>query len=145
MILKFVDSSEEMKKAQSLRIEVFVKEQGIPEHLEIDEKDDVSYHAIAIEETTNEIIGTGRLTPKSDKEGTLARIAISKKARKMGIGKKIMILLEEKARSLGIQSLDLTPHKYLEKFYNSLGYTTINENEGEVAGHALIRMKKRLN
>ncbi|KAG7336550.1 acyl-CoA N-acyltransferase [Nitzschia inconspicua] len=92
---------------QQLRLCVFVEEQGIPQEVEIDGKDECpeTTHILvqsSLDSTT--VIGTGRIiVPKSNDEksprtASLGRIAISRPWRRKGLGTQIMKRLEDIAR-----------------------------------------------
>ena len=137
---RIAQTDNEIEEAINLRKKVFVEEQNIPLHLEIDGKDKESIHTLAT--INNEVIGTGRLTIE-DKHGILSRIAIDKNYRGLGLGGKIVNRLEEEAIKQKLISLTLKPHIYLEKFYRVLGYVKYGETE-KVGEHELINMKKML-
>ena len=130
-----------VETAQKIRQEVFVKEQGIPEELEIDGDDDISIHMLALA-SNQQIIGTGRLTIHAD-FGILSRISVIETYRNKGIGKHILSVLEIIARQNNLLSLTLSPHSHLEEFYTSLGYQ--KDGEGKVVGkYSLLSMTKQL-
>ncbi len=131
-----------VEAAQQLRIDVFVTEQGIPEDLEIDGKDPISFHVGVFD--GDSLVGTGRLTPANETLGVLSRITVVSSHRKQGIGQIIMKELERIAQNKSFEHLQLTPHHYLEKFYSELGYSVISRDEGSVGGHPLIKMEKWL-
>ena len=79
--------------AQSLRVEVFVVEQGVPIELEWDEADEVSTHAVAYDEA-GQVIATGRLLP----DGHIGRMAVRKSARGQGIGSEVLAALLQEAK-----------------------------------------------
>lgn len=136
--LRFVRTDEERRAALDIRITVFVREQGIPEELEVDEHDDVALHLLAFDGSVP--IATGRLCTNGD-TGQISRIAVLPSRRGRGVGSSLVHRLEEEGRARGIVRFELTPHKHLESFYNALGYTTTGD-AGRIAGHPLIRMYK---
>ena len=121
-----------------LRQKVFVEEQGIPINKEIDGKDEQSTHVIALNK--NEVVGTGRLTIEN-KVGILSRIAIEREYRGLGLGKKIIVLLEQEAKNKEVKLFTLTPHKHLVPFYASLGYLEYGIPV-KVGEHILMKMRK---
>lgn len=142
IIIDIASSKQDIEKIIALRKQVFVEEQGIPLELEIDGKDDSSFH-VKVVNKKHEIIGTGRLTLESPSHGIISRIAIRQDYRKLGIGKKIIHYLEKIARQKELNELTLKPHKYLESFYASLGYIKYGDEE-QVGSYALVNMKKQL-
>lgn len=96
IIFKIASAESEILTTQKIRKEIFVKEQGIPEELEIDGDDASCIHLLAL--TSNQqIIGTGRLAIHAD-TGVLSRISVIEAYRNKGIGKHILIELEKIAR-----------------------------------------------
>jgi len=59
MDIQLLPWSEAAEIALPVRMEVFVKEQSVPEDLELDEYDPVATHAVLFED--NLVLGTGRV------------------------------------------------------------------------------------
>jgi len=140
IILSIANKEIDITAALNLRKKVFVEEQGIPINMEIDGKDDRSIHIVAL--NNEKVVGTGRLTLENER-GIISRIAVHKEYRSIGLGKKIILFLEQLAKDKQIQQLLLTPHKYLEKFYATLGYLEYG-NTVKVGKHTLINMMKSI-
>lgn len=144
---------EDFALVKRIRVTVFVDEQHIPAEMEFDEEDPVCFHVLGKEDGVP--VAAGRLVPVGSRSGTnrgdaqeqagnLSRIAVLPEYRGRGYGKEVVQTLENIARREGITYLYLHPHFYLEKFYSSLGYTTVPREESSVAGHPLILMDKHL-
>jgi predicted GNAT family N-acyltransferase len=103
--------------AQSLRVEVFVVEQGVPIELEWDEADEVSTHAVAYDEA-GQVIATGRLLP----DGHIGRMAVRKSARGKGIGSEVLAALLDEAKRLGYSELVLHAQTHAVDFYVKHGF-----------------------
>ena len=65
-------------QAYPIRLAVFIKEQGVPEELELDEEDPLAWHAIA--KLDGQAIGTARL----QKDGKIGRMAVTRSYRRQG-------------------------------------------------------------
>lgn len=113
---------EAQKDAYQVRREVFILEQGVPEDLEIDEFDPVAFHALAYSDSA--CIGTARLHLNDDGSGQIGRMAILSSFRNQGLGRQIMKVLIETARSNGISSLILHAQVSAIPFYEKLGFIT---------------------
>jgi len=137
-----ITTEEQLTRAQQIRIQVFVDEQGIPGSMEFDDKDPVSIHVLGYEGDLP--IATGRLVPADRGAGQLSRIAVLPEYRGRSYGKEVVRTLEVLARQEHMHHLFLYPHSYLERFYASLGYKTVPGVEDQVAGHPLILMEKDL-
>ncbi|MGC9312956.1 MAG: GNAT family N-acetyltransferase [Sediminispirochaetaceae bacterium] len=144
---------EDFSHVRRIRIAVFVEEQHIPAEMEFDAEDPVCFHVLGREDGTP--VAAGRLVPMGplsgsnrgdaqERAGNLSRIAVLPEYRGRGYGKEVVRTLEHIAREQGLTYLYLHPHYYLEKFYSSLGYTTVPGEESSVAGHPLILMDKHL-
>lgn len=139
---KIASTEEEIRVSKNIRQKVFVDEQGIPSELDNDGDDAGSIHLLAFDLADRCFIGTGRLTINGQK-GNLSRICVLNPFRKSGVGKLLVMELESIARQKGIHQLTLTPHDYLEKFYESLGYRK-EDGDVEVAGYKLLFMSKSM-
>ncbi|WP_128478325.1 GNAT family N-acetyltransferase [Halorussus pelagicus] len=136
----------------AVRKTVFVEEQGVPEDLELDGKDDESLHFVAYAEgESNEEtladdrrpVGVGRLREVGDRTGKVERIAVLKANRGEGVGRAIMRTLEATAAERGLSKLVMHAQTSVEEFYRDLGYETTSD-EFEEAGIAHVEMEKSL-
>jgi GNAT superfamily N-acetyltransferase len=82
---------------------------------------------IIVLEINGQIKATGTLIGDE-----IVRVFVDPAIQKQGLGKKIMLELEAKAVSLGIQSVRLDASIPAKVFYDSLGYTTLEETFLEV-------------
>ncbi len=117
---------------------VFVEEQKVPEEIEVDELDPVSFHILAIESTGGKPIGTARLLP----DGHIGRVAVVKEWREQGLGLALMKFLIEKARDESRKELLLHAQTQTIGFYEKLGFVCVGE-EFEEAGilHFMMRLE----
>ncbi|EKX66678.1 GNAT family N-acetyltransferase [Streptomyces ipomoeae] len=114
----------------AVRKEVFVVEQGVPEHLEYDAYDEVAVHVLAVRDDGLPL-GAGRLlhgqaaAAKTGGEpgvGVLGRLAVLREARGLGVGVALVRAVEEAARALGLTAVDLGAQTHALGFYERLGY-----------------------
>jgi predicted GNAT family N-acyltransferase len=124
--------------AQSLRLEVFVVEQGVPVELEWDEADEVSTHAVAYDEA-GQVIATGRLLP----DGHIGRMAVRKSARGQGIGSEVLAALLQEAKHRQFHVLALHAQTHAVDFYTKHGFQ-IEGDEFLEAGIPHRRMTLKL-
>jgi predicted GNAT family N-acyltransferase len=125
---------------QKMRSEIFGQEQGIPQEMDLDGRDESSIHVLLYKVNSPEPIASGRLTIEGNM-GILSRIAVVESFRGTGIGKRVVQELEKIAKEKKVKKLTLDPHAYLEKFYSDLGYEKI-PGAKQVAKHQLITMIK---
>ncbi|MFG3527905.1 GNAT family N-acetyltransferase [Streptomyces sp. NPDC047917] len=113
-----------------VRKAVFVGEQEVPEEIEYDELDAVALHVIAVA-ADGSALGTGRLlhgpaaagrTGGDPAVGSLGRLAVTRQARGLGIGAALVRAIEDAARELGLDAVDLHAQTHALGFYERLGY-----------------------
>ncbi|MFF4061906.1 GNAT family N-acetyltransferase [Streptomyces sp. NPDC001668] len=114
----------------TVRKEVFVGEQGVPEDIEYDAYDAVAVHVLAVRED-GVPLGTGRLlfgeaaagkTGGDASVGSLGRLAVTREARGLGVGAALVRAVEEAARARGLAAVDLHAQTHALGFYEWLGY-----------------------
>jgi predicted GNAT family N-acyltransferase len=114
----------------TVRKEVFVGEQGVPEDIEYDAYDAVAVHVLAVRED-GVPLGTGRLlfgeaaagkTGGDASVGSLGRLAVTREARGLGVGAALVRAVEEAARARGLAAVDLHAQTHALGFYERLGY-----------------------
>jgi predicted GNAT family N-acyltransferase len=122
----------EVAQAYAVRHEVFVAEQGVPRHLELDELDDTADHFTAYDDA-GAPVAAGRLVvepagfegaPQSSSPvGHLGRLAVLKPARGTGLGVRLVQVIEERAAARGLTLMALSAQTPAIGFYERLGYT----------------------
>jgi len=101
-------------------------------------KDNLVFNAIE----GNKIIGVVILDIK---KATIKSLYIRPNKMGMGVGKKLMQFIENKARDVGIKELTLYPTKYSKKFYKKLGYKIKRVFKGtENGGFPVTDMRKKI-
>lgn len=107
------------EEASTIRIAVFVEEQGFVE--EFDEADHESIHLVAFD--GKQAIGTCRYHKYTD-EGCylIGRIAVSRTHRGQGIGGKLVTEAERQIQALGGSRAHIGAQVRAMPFYESLGY-----------------------
>lgn len=140
-----VKTEEQLEKCLNIRKEVFVEEQEVPVDLEIDEYDTIGpdVHHVLIE-MNGAYAATGRLIYYKDNSAKMQRIAVRKAFRSQGVGKILLLALEELARELGLANSVLDAQCQAEGFYAKLGYETISTEPFDDAGIPHVRMVKPL-
>ncbi len=110
------------REAGAIRHEVFVKEQRVPEELELDALDPLSVHLVARRGGT--ALATARLTP----DGHIGRVAVLPEHRGRGIGQELVKALIGISLQRGDPVLELNSQTTAIAFYRRLGF----EPEGPV-------------
>ena len=138
--VKHVKNNIELEIAYKIRMEVFVKEQGIPIDMEFDEYDNIAIHILAYDNENP--VGCGRIRFFDD-YAKLERIAILKNSRNNGFGKIICDELISIAVEKNIDRIILHSECSALKFYEKLGFVSEGEVFEEV-GIDHISMVKQL-
>lgn len=140
-----VKTEQQLKQCLEIRNEVFVREQRVDESLEYDDYDRLdaqSYHMLVLDE--EKAAATGRLILYGDNAAKMQRIAVRKSHRGTGLGRVLLLALEQLARELGLKESILDAQCQAEQFYAKLGYAVVSEEPFYDAGILHVRMKKQL-
>ena len=124
--------------ARRVRELVFVREQGIPLELEMDQWDARCDHALA-SAADGTIVGTGRLLP----DGHVGRMAVLKDWRGRGVGALLLQALVEQARNRGHANVRLNAQADATGFYRRYGFEACGSEFME-AGIAHVVMQRDL-
>jgi predicted GNAT family N-acyltransferase len=122
-----VETEGDLQAALAVRRLVFVEGQGVPEHRELDGRDDIATHFLARDGDT--VVGTARLreydadTPTAKAE----RVAVLAGHRGEGWGRLLMDGLEDHAREAGYERVLLHAQVPVVGFYERLGYEARGE------------------
>ena len=139
--LKLVETEAEMEAALAVRMRVFVAEQSVPAEEELDDEDATATHVIA---RHNElVIGTGRLLIRAEGTCQIGRMAVDQPWRRRGVGGRLLLYLEQEARSQGMSQVMLHAQEYVKGFYAAHGYLERGELFLE-AGIPHIEMRKEI-
>ena len=120
-----------------IRARVFVGEQQVPVHLEIDEYDNVSPIFVAYRE--GKPLGTGRVVIKGN-EAKIGRVAVAKEYRSLGVGSLIILAMMNYLKDHQVQEVTLGAQLGALKFYEKLGFKAYGAVFSE-AGIEHIKMK----
>jgi len=145
-----------------LRMRVFVDEQGVPEHLELDEHDedpldsDVDHLLVRDTAPADEAVATARLRAvDADDYGALQegrgriakveRVVVARDRRGEGWGARVMRAVEERARERELNEVVLHAQTRAAGFYERLGYA-VDDAVGtfDEDGIEHVRMRRRL-
>lgn len=109
-----------------IRTNVFVAEQGVPAHEEIDAFDEWVPIFVAYENEA--AMGTARVILKDNKIAKIGRVAVIKENRGQGVGKELMSVvinyITENTHAIEIQ---LDAQLTAIKFYERLGFTSYGD------------------
>ena len=141
MILRVrrVSSQKEMTKAFAIRMRVFVKEQGVPEEIELDRDDQRAIHFLAF--AGPRAVGTARVLLHRA-SAKIGRMAVLKSYRGRGVGKKLLKRAAETAKKRGVTTIYLHAQVSVIGFYQRLGFRCAGPifNEAGIAHRKMILM-----
>lgn len=140
MIIKIAQTADEINDAKMIRQHVFVKEQNVPLHIELDEYDKSATHFVGY--INNEPICASRFRLIND-YGKLERICLLKQYRGNGYGKKIVQAMENELLANNVFISRLNAQIQTKGFYKTFGYVVISDKFYE-ANIAHVTMEKRL-
>lgn len=139
-----VKNDKEMADALLVRRVVFIEGQQVPEDLEIDEYDEESSATLHFVAYAGERpVGASRLRTYTPGVGKVERVAVLESERGTGLGRQIMLMMEETARQHGYTKLKLNAQTHAKRFYEKLDYTPLGDVFDE-AGIEHIAMEKYL-
>jgi predicted GNAT family N-acyltransferase len=140
MNIVVADFERDYAAIRGVRFAVFVDEQQIPRDLEMDDRDSVCVHWLALD-ASGRAIGTVRLDV--DSGGKVGRLAVLAAERRGGVGRALMEKLHEHARAQGLARVWCHAQASAAPFYLRLGYR-ISSEPFEEAGIEHVRMERAL-
>ncbi len=112
---------------RNLRIEIFVKEQGVPEENEFDEYDLQVPHLVIFSD--GEAVATGRIIPYGEDTVKIGRIAVKKDKRGLGLGEKVVLELLRKSKEDRAKTVRVGAQTHAVGFYEKCGFKLIGTPE----------------
>ena len=112
---------------RNLRIEIFVKEQGVPQENEFDDYDMQVPHLVIF--LDGEAVATGRNIPYGENTIKIGRIAVKKEKRGLHLGEKIVKELIRKAREDGAKTVKVGAQTHAVGFYEKCGFKLVGTPE----------------
>ena len=125
-------------ESRLVRETVFVREQGVPSELEMDDQDAHCEHALA-HTSDGQAVGTARLLP----DGHIGRMAVLKTWRGRGVGALLLDALVQRARERGHATVRLNAQLGAAGFYRRYGFSVAGPEFIE-AGIAHVAMRRDL-
>ena len=117
---RVISGPDEFAPCAAIRTEVFVVEQHVPPHEEMDELDREAVHVIALRGGIP--VGTGRLVWAEDGTARIGRMAVLRPYRRQGVGSAVLMKLMEVAREQGARRVTLAGQLHAIPFYERFGF-----------------------
>jgi N-acetylglutamate synthase-like GNAT family acetyltransferase len=121
-------TAEEWNDYFALRYKILRQPWGQPEGSEKDGDEDRATHFMAIT-GTGRAVGCGRLQEQDDHTARVRYVAIDDSMQGKGVGKQLMIAIEEAARKMNKKRVFLLARENALPFYLSIGYRVIEETD----------------
>lgn len=115
--------TDDVRACLALRRTVFIEEQNVPEHDELDGLDDVALHVLA---TDDKPVGCARILIKDD-EAKIGRVCVLPSHRGTGLGAQIIRQCIEIAKEKGAARVVLGAQTHALGFYEKLGFVPFGE------------------
>lgn len=112
---------------KNLRIDIFVKEQGVPEENEFDDYDMQVPHLVIFSD--GEAVATGRVIPYGEDTVKIGRIAVKKDKRGLHLGEKIVLELLRKSKEDGAKTVRVGAQTHAVGFYEKCGFSLVGTPE----------------
>ena len=139
---RVVSSDADLAAAFKVRHAVFVLEQGVPEHEEMDTRDRNAVHIVAVNDD-DRVVGTCRLLQDDTSVARVGRMAVLPAFRGRNFAERMLDLAERHAAAAGATSMVLDSQLTARGFYERAGYVA----HGPVfmdAGIEHVAMSKQL-
>jgi len=107
--------------AKSIRLAVFVQEQGVPLAMEMDAADAGALHALALNRL-GVALATGRLLDVEQGDARIGRMAVVQAMRGSGVGRSVLDALVQAARMRGCREVRLHAQIGAAAFYRRAGF-----------------------
>ena len=126
--------------AVHVRVEVFVKEQGIPAEEEWDFDDVTAIHAVLFD-TSGQALGTARLLQPEAGVAKIGRMAVLSEQRGQSLGARLLNAMISTARRRGDREVRLSAQRSAEGFYAKYGFEIVGAPYDEVGiPHVAMRL-----
>ena len=119
--IKIADWRCDREQLSSIRRQVFIEEQNVPEEMEWDEFDNSSIHFLATKD--GQPVACARLKP----DGQIGRMAVLPRYRNTGIGKRLLHFILDTAEQKQIDRLYLHAQASAIPFYEKQGFAVYGE------------------
>ena len=117
--VKRVSGEEELALAFAIRIKVFVKEQGVPSDIELDDDDHLAIHFLA--SVGAKAVGTARVVWHRG-AAKIGRMAVLKRYRRRGVGRQLLTRSVALARRSQARQIYLHAQVAVSGFYERLNF-----------------------
>lgn len=144
IIIKQPTTKQEFKALYALRYHVLRESLGLPKGSEKDDFEPISAHFIAVDNSTNEIVGNVKLFEKSTGIGQFSHLAVAENQQGKGIGKMLVEAVENKARELKYHTIGTLTRLTATDFYQKCGYEKVGISGSLFGKLQMMWMEKKI-
>jgi predicted GNAT family N-acyltransferase len=120
--VKQIFANDAKAQAFAIRMRVFVREQGVPEEVELDHDDRRALHLLA--SVSGKAVGTARIVMRRG-NAKIGRMAVLKSYRLQGVGAKLLRRAVATAKKIGARKIYLHAQVAVIGFYEKLGFRSV--------------------
>jgi predicted GNAT family N-acyltransferase len=121
--IKKISTKKELEQAFRVRIRVFVREQGVPADVELDDDDKGALHLLA--SLGGRAVGTARIVMRRG-QAKIGRMAVLKSHRRKNVGKTLLTRAITIAKKRGARKIYLHAQVAVIGFYESAGFRCVS-------------------
>ena len=133
--VRIVENAKEMEIVRDIRHRVFIVEQNVPQHVEVDQFEESSRYLLAA--LDGQFVGTARWR-KTAKGTKLERFGVLQDKRTYGVGRALVEFMLEQVKNEAVVYLHAQDH--VISFYIKFGFQPIGEHfyEGGISHHEMV-------
>ena len=133
--VRIVANAKEMDIVRDIRHSVFIVEQNVPQHVEVDQFEESAKYLLAT--LDGQFVGTARWR-KTTKGIKLERFAVLQEKRTYGVGRALVEFILEQVRNEAVVYLHAQDH--VISFYKKFGFQTIGDHfyEGGISHQEMV-------
>ena len=139
---KIPSNSKEFQEYDLFRWKILRKPIGKSIESLKDEFEDLAFHLIGVK--NNKIVSCGRLHFNNEDEAQIRYMAVEEGLQGNGLGKKILFLLEKKAKEKNAKKIILNARDHVIRFYEKSGYKILKKFNGSDTGIPHTTMEKNI-
>lgn len=137
-------SREEFKAYYELRYKELREPWGLQKGTEKDDYEPISQHFMAVDESTKRVVGVVKLMEKDHGVGWFSHMAVISTYQHKGVGKQLLIRVEEEARAKGYQILGCMARLNTTEYFEKAGYKINGLPSHYIGTTQVVWMEKKL-
>ena len=135
---------DDFKAYYDLRYKVLHEPWGLAKGTEKDDYEPISQHYMAVDDQTSELVGCAKLFEKEPGIAWLSHLAVTDKRQHQGIGKQLMLYIENIAREEGYKRIGCLARLNTTQFFEKAGYRINGLPSHYIGTTQVVWMEKNL-